>query len=470
MLREGRLEEIPQVTRDDSLRRYVEQRVALKAQIAEQARTLLPQHPRMKELAGELAGLDAEIRGEAEKTVAALESDAKLAAADVDSLAATLAKQSKTVASGNADDVKLRALQLDAKTAGDQLESYLQKYREALAREAENAAPADARVIAAASEPRVPTFPKKGPTILLATLAGFLVSLGAVVAHSLLTEPTPNAARTSEDLGDKPAPEEAGAAEQAGAQVAPATAESQSPAPEAAAATAGDGAATAPPPVASVAPPTVDRADPAAVAAEPSALAENGDVLSIAALAERLAGIGPRQGAALTALVAGEVSGRAAGLGLALARALAARGRAALIDLGDYPELADVPPGAEGVEPGVGLAELLDGRASFGEAIYRDRVSALDVIPAGAGAVAVEPLGEALTALAGSYDYLVLHAYDWRSPQARAARDGAAVLAVCAAPARLEAALAEARGGLSGDSIVIVGVKSGDANAAERAA
>ena len=162
MLRDGQLDEIPQVTRDDSLRRYVEQRVALKAQIAQELRTLLPEHPRMKELNGELAGLDAEIRLEADKTVAALESDAKLAAADVDSLSASLARQSKTVASGNADDVRLRALQLDAKTAGDQLESYLQKYREAVAREAENAAPADARIIASAERSaRTRLFPRR---------------------------------------------------------------------------------------------------------------------------------------------------------------------------------------------------------------------------------------------------------------------------------------------------------------------
>ena len=42
MLHDGRLDEIPQVTKDESLRRYVEQRVALKAQIAQEARTLLP--------------------------------------------------------------------------------------------------------------------------------------------------------------------------------------------------------------------------------------------------------------------------------------------------------------------------------------------------------------------------------------------------------------------------------------------
>ena len=124
MLRDGRLDEIPQVARDDSLRRYVEQRVALKAQIALESRTLLPEHPRMKELAGELAGLDAEIRIAADKAVAGLQSDAKTAAVDVDNLSATLDRQSKTVASGNADDVQLRALELDAKTARDQLESY----------------------------------------------------------------------------------------------------------------------------------------------------------------------------------------------------------------------------------------------------------------------------------------------------------------------------------------------------------
>ena len=41
---------------DELLRRYAEQRVTLKAQIAQEARTLLPGHPRMKELAAQLAG------------------------------------------------------------------------------------------------------------------------------------------------------------------------------------------------------------------------------------------------------------------------------------------------------------------------------------------------------------------------------------------------------------------------------
>ena len=65
---------------------------------------------------------------------------------------------------------------------------------------------------------------------------------------------------------------------------------------------------------------------------------------------------------------------------------------------------------------------------------------------------------------------MILHAYDWRSPPARAARDAVAVLAVAAANPRLGAALAEARQALAKEAIVVVGVKSGEASAAERVA
>jgi uncharacterized protein involved in exopolysaccharide biosynthesis len=454
MLHDGRLDEIPQVTRDDSLRRYVEQRVALKAQIAQESRTLLPEHPRMKELSGELAGLDAEIRVEVDRTVAALESDAKLAAADVDSLSASLARQSKTVANGNADDIRLRALQLDAKTAGDQLESYLQKYREAVAREAENAAPADARIIASASDPREPTFPKKIPTILLGTLAGLFVSLGVVVAHVLLTDAVVVAA-PRRDRAEGRAPERVEPAETVSSAAGPEPAPPVEPPLEPAAIAAL--AAPPPPPPTLATPPVRPPVD-------------DDGVLSVATLADRLAQIAPKEGGALTALIAGEESGRAAGLALALGRRLAGRGRAALIDLGDFPQSDEAGFDVEDEDGAVGLAELLDGRATFAEALHRDRLSDLDIVPAGVGAVSVEPLGEALAALAASYDFLVMHAYDWRSPAAIAARDGVAVLAIAAAPGRRGAALAEAREAVAKDEIVVVGLKSGETAAAERVA
>ena len=85
--------------------------------------------------------------------------------------------------SSDADQVKLRELEIDAKTARDQLESYLTKYREAISREAENALPANGRVIAFAMTLVTPTFPKLGPTLLLAPLGGAFVSLGGGRPH-----------------------------------------------------------------------------------------------------------------------------------------------------------------------------------------------------------------------------------------------------------------------------------------------
>ncbi len=440
MVRDGRLDEIPQVSKDESLRRYGEQRVALKAQIAQESRTLLPEHPRMKELAGELAGLDAEIRLAADKTVAGLESDAKLAAADVDSLSATLARQSSTVASGNADDVQLRALELDAKTASDQLESYLQKYREAVAREADNAAPADARIIASASEPRAPTFPKKGPTILLATLAGLIVAASAVAAHALLTDEGGAAARQSRGNSYGEREEEAPPMGQMSAP--PVFAETP---PE----------MQAPP---EIQPPEIQS--PPEVEAPQQVEAPADGVLSVAALAERLAAIAPGEGVALAVLIAGDANGRAAGLALATGRRLAAHGRAALVDLGDAPDRPLEALEVESEDGAAGLAELLEGRASFAEALHRDHASRLDLVPAGVGAIDIEALGPALAALAANYDFLVMHAYDWRSPAARVAREDVAALAIAAPSTLIQSALAEARVALAGESLVVVGLAS----------
>jgi uncharacterized protein involved in exopolysaccharide biosynthesis len=424
MLREGRLDEIADAAKDESLRRYAEQRVALKAQIALESRTLLPQHPHMKELNAELAGLDGEIRLAASKAVLGLEDDAKLAGADVDNLSAAVAKQSKTVATGNVDDVQLRALELDAKTSRDQLESYLQKYREALAREADNAAPADARIIESASEPRTPTFPKKAPTVLLATLAGLLVSVGVVAAQALLAD---------------------GAVASGGAAAEP-LAGARERQDEEAPAAAGAGARSAPPEI-------------------PGAFS------SAEALADRLAEI-TRHGGALTTLFAGEATSRTLGLALTAARRLSKRGRAALVDLGVSQDwLADVLDRcAESGGRLDGLAELLDGRASFEQVLHRDLSSSLDIIPAGAGRIDVDGLGEALAALARSYEFVVLHASDWRSAEVGAALDTIAAFVMVAPARRLEGALSRLREKLAPTSLTTVGLVSDERSAIERAA
>jgi succinoglycan biosynthesis transport protein ExoP len=185
-IKQGRTFEIPDVANNELVRRLIEQRVNLRAQIALESRNLLSEHPRIKELNAQLADLEGQLRAAAERTVRTLENEAKIAGQRVESFTAALDGQKKNVSTANDSEVQLRALEREARTLRDQLEQYMLRYREAVARDAQNATPADARVISRAVEPLEPSFPKKLPTMLVATLATFLASLAIVVSRELL--------------------------------------------------------------------------------------------------------------------------------------------------------------------------------------------------------------------------------------------------------------------------------------------
>ena len=178
--REGRLEEAPASIADESLRRLVGERAALRAEIADASRTFLPLHPRMKELSAQLAGVDAQLREAAAKNLRVLDNDAQLAKDQVASLGAALAEQHKTLASGGADKTRLRALVTEADAARYELEIHQRKYRDAEARDGDGAS--GARVIAAAESQRRPAWPKPWQTVLLATLAGLALSSAVAAA------------------------------------------------------------------------------------------------------------------------------------------------------------------------------------------------------------------------------------------------------------------------------------------------
>ncbi|KRE07505.1 hypothetical protein ASE63_22675 [Bosea sp. Root381] len=185
-IRQGRTFEIPDVANNELVRRLIEQRVNLRAQIALESRNLLSEHPRIKELNAQLADLEGQLRAAAERTVRTLENEAKIAGQRVESFNAALEGQMKNVSSGNESEVQLRALEREARTLREQLEQYMLRYSEAVARDTQNATPADARVISRAIEPPEPSFPKKLPIVLVTTLATFLASLATVVSRELL--------------------------------------------------------------------------------------------------------------------------------------------------------------------------------------------------------------------------------------------------------------------------------------------
>ena len=122
MLQSGKPIEASEVLNSELIRRLSEQRVTLRAQLAEQSSTLLDNHPRIKELKAQLADLDRQIRDEASKISRSLDNDARIASGRVEGLSANLDQLKKQASSANGQDVQLRALEREAKAQRDLLE------------------------------------------------------------------------------------------------------------------------------------------------------------------------------------------------------------------------------------------------------------------------------------------------------------------------------------------------------------
>lgn len=187
LLREGKAADVAEVTNNDIVRRIWEQRTTAQAQLALESRTLLPEHPRIKELMAQVAQYDSALKSAAKQAETTLENEASVAGQRVANLETVLSQQKKAVGVANTDQIHLAALDRVAQTLKEQLESSSTKYEEAVARQSSTATPADARVISRAVRPELPSYPKKLPFIVFGTLATFVFSIGYVVASEILS-------------------------------------------------------------------------------------------------------------------------------------------------------------------------------------------------------------------------------------------------------------------------------------------
>ncbi|MEH2501940.1 succinoglycan biosynthesis transport protein ExoP [Bradyrhizobium sp. AZCC 1578] len=399
MLQSGKPIEASEVLNSELMRRLSEQRVTLRAQLAEQSSTLLGGHPRIKELKAQLADLDRQLREEAGKVSRSLENDARIAGGRVEGLTASLDQLKKQASSTNGQDVQLRALEREAKAQRDLLESYLAKYREANTRENIEAAPADGRIISRATVSNTPAYPKKLPIILIATLATLLLTSGAIATGELLrmTAPrTPGAAPP--DVVREIAPEIV-------PEVVPEVVLASAPEPVRAAAIAPEL------PVANLAEadhvsePTLN--EPHADAPHMDAAAGDSEIEQ---LADDLVGAGP---AARKVTVLGTASSESiTQTALTLARLMAQQAKIVVVDL-----VASSPTmTAASVDPvAPGLAELMQGEASFAQIITKDRLSRVHLVSAGRPSFDRAQLQSprltlAIDALLRVYDHVLLDA------------------------------------------------------------
>ncbi|MCK1391045.1 exopolysaccharide transport family protein [Bradyrhizobium sp. 1] len=369
MLQSGKPIEASEVVNSELMRRLSEQRVTLRAQLAEQSSTLLGNHPRIKELKAQLGDLDGQIRDEAAKISRSLESDARIAAGRVDGLTASLEQLKKQATSTNGQDVQLRALEREAKAQRDLLETYLGKYREASTRESIDTAPTEGRIISRAIVSNMPAYPKKLPIVLIATIATLLLSSGVVVTGELLRQTAPRAVAVL---------------------------------------TPSRTAVRHEPEVDPIVEPVIS--DPAPLQPDIAADADVTEFAEIERLADSLRAAGA---AAKKVTVLGTASGEAITLSaLTLARHLARDARVVVVDLAaSSPTIAAVSVDASGP----GLAELMQGQASFAQIITRDKLSRLHLVMAGRPGFDRSLLQSprvtlAIDALLRAYDHVLLDA------------------------------------------------------------
>jgi uncharacterized protein involved in exopolysaccharide biosynthesis/Mrp family chromosome partitioning ATPase len=379
MLQSGKPIESSEILNSELIRRLAEQRVTLRAQLAEQSSTLLDGHPRIKELKAQLADLDRQLREEASKISHSLDNDARIAAGRVEGLSASLEQLKKQATSTNGEDVQLRALEREAKAQRDLLESYLAKYREANTRENIDAAPADGRIISRAIVSNTPAYPKKLPIVLIATLATLMLSGGAIVTGELLRITAP---RVPAAFAASPSPDPTLAPVRAPvATIAPADSASVDPIP----------------------------ADPVPVFRE-AHMEVPVEFSEIERLAEDIRGAGE---AARKVTILGTASNESITLtALTLARLIVRDARVVVVDLSaSSPTIAAVS-----VDPTApGLAELMLGEASFSQVITKDRLSRVHLVSAGRPgsdpALLQSPrLSLAVDALLRVYDHVLLDA------------------------------------------------------------
>ncbi|MCX5520261.1 Wzz/FepE/Etk N-terminal domain-containing protein [Kaistia defluvii] len=373
-LSSGTTPDVPDVRDSQLIQRLREQQVALRAQIAQMSATLLPAHPRLRELNAQLADLDAQVRREVTRILQSLEGEAATARAREADIGQDLTRAKAATGQTNNDEVELRALEREATAQRDLLESYLKRYREASSRQDGNYLPADARIISRAAVPLEPAFPKKLPITAAATIALLLLAIAIILIRELTS------GRALRRISVEP-----------------------------------------PPPPALAADPVEDRkrwnkATPEVVPTLVTAGPALGRVLSaetqdaLNSIVDHIVDSKARR--VLVSMPEPDASGRPLAA-VALARALSRRGnRVLLIDL--HADGADSKAMAAG-ERLPGLTDLFAGIASFAQVIFRDRRSRAHLIPHGLlefepEAAKGERFVSILEALDQTYDQILLDA------------------------------------------------------------
>lgn len=376
MMKIGSADALPDVQKSPLIQNLVQQRVRIERQISELSASLLPGHPRMRQMNADLAGLKKQLTSEIAKLVDSLDKEAKVMQGREESIKKSVDEIKARVVSNAPEEAKLRQLEANAKAKRTELENIQAQIESNRKREDTRSQPVEAQITSKAQAASVPVFPKKLPNAALVSFATLLLGTFWTITRALF------AGARSGGGGYQPDMPRVSAKPASGARAEPSLAAAPSaPSPKAAA--------------------------PAAAAAH-EMLAPK----TIGAIAIRLRAAASAQGGHRT-LIAGETIGIDGTAEAAdVCKALATEG--AQVILVDWSPSGRGMSGAIGLSAGKGLTELILGDVGFEDVVQRLPGSQVHFISCGApldenaGDVDPDQLNLVLDALDEAYDHIVV--------------------------------------------------------------
>ena len=153
----------PRVQKSPLIQNLVQQRVRLERQLSELSATLLPAHPRMRQIQADLEGLQRQIKSEVGKIVEGIEKGAQAAALREATAKKSLDDMKSRVVGTGGDQVKLRQLEAVAKSKRAGARQLQARFEANRVRADSRAVPIEAQIVTCARPSSVPSFPKRCP-------------------------------------------------------------------------------------------------------------------------------------------------------------------------------------------------------------------------------------------------------------------------------------------------------------------
>lgn len=196
MQKAGSAETLADIQKSPLIQNLVQSRVRVERQISELSATLLPGHPRMRQLQADLSGLKRQIAAEVKKIVDGLGKEARVAGAREAAIKKSVADIKARIVDAGPEEAKLRSLEADAKSKRAELDRLRAQYEANRVRADDSRTiPVEAQIVSTARPSNTPVFPKKAMSALLVAVASVLIGLALVVTRELLASTGAGGAR-----------------------------------------------------------------------------------------------------------------------------------------------------------------------------------------------------------------------------------------------------------------------------------